>query len=387
MEKAKLTNINTYLMVALVVVVAIGLYFTLSVPKIEPPKLVPPREITLTVLGTDCEGCFNITAAVDFIKQQKNLNVTATTELSIADSAEKVGTYGITKLPALVITGNVTNLTIPNFDAKENALVFDKAPAPFYNVAEKRVVGKVTVIQLEDKTCPDCFNLSQITAQLSQAGIKLESQKTVDAKSEEGKGLIAKYKIEKVPSLIFNSDALEYDVIKEVWDQVGSKESDGSLVLRFVNPPYVNVSTGKVEGLVQLTALVDKSCTDCFNISVLKVLLGEGFSMAFAKDETVDVSSAKGKMLVKKYSIDLIPTVVLSKEVSVYPNFAEAWTQVGSIETDGSAVFTKVEILKEYFGQQGTAMVYKNLTSGQIINGSAAPEEPEAEIAPPAAEQ
>ncbi len=387
MEKSKLTNINTYLMIALVIVVAIGLYFTLSVPKIEQPKPVPPREVTLTVLGTDCEGCFNITAAVDFIKQQKNLNVTATTELNIADSAEKVSAYGITKLPAMVITGNVTNLTIPNFDAKENALVFDKAPAPYYNVAEKRVVGRVTVIQLEDKTCTDCFNLSQITAQLSQAGIKLSSQKTIDAKSEEGKGLIAKYKIEKIPSLIFNSDALEYDVIKEVWDQVGSKESDGSLVLRFVNPPYINVSTGKVEGLVQLTALVDKSCADCYNISVLQTLLQEGFSMIFGKEETLDVSSAKGKMLVKKYSIELIPTVILSKEVSAYPNFAEAWVQVGSMETDGFAVFKKVEILKEYFGQQGTALVYKNLTSGQVVNGSESPAEPEAEIAPPEAEQ
>ncbi len=389
MKKHTLANFNTYLVVALVIILAVSLYFTLSVPitKKEAAKVIPPREITLTVLGSDCEDCFNISTAIDFLKQQKDINITEVKEISIEESTEMVGKYNITRLPALLITGNISNLTIPNFDAKEDALMFDKAPAPYYDVAEKRVKGKVTLVMLEDKSCKECFNMSLIVDQLKQVGIKMTSEQTIEADSIEGKGLIDKYKIERIPTLIFNKEALEYEVVKQVWEQVGTEESDGKLVLRLVNPPYVNVSTGKTEGLVDITYLIDESCEECYNGSVFGELMEGSFNLYFKKHESLDVTSTKGKVLVKKYNITLVPTAVLSKEANAYPNFAKSWEQVGTREKDGMFVFRKISLLEGFFEQTGEKLVYKDLSTGELVgagNSSVSIEEPE--IEPPSEE-
>ncbi len=381
MKKQKLNNINTYLIVALVIVVAIGLYFTISVPvaKKEPAKpAAPPLEVQLTILGADCEDCFNITTAIDFLKQQANINVTSTTEKTIEEAEELASKYNITKLPALLLTGNITNLTIPNFNKNEDALVFDQAPAPYYDVAEKRVKGKVTVLILEDESCTECFNISQIIDQLKGAGIQIASQKTIDAASSDGEELIEQYNIEKIPTLIFNKEAMEYTVVAQVWSQVGTEESDGKLVLRFVNPPYINTSTGKTEGLVTMTLITDTTCTECFDTSVYKELFTQSFSMHVVKEDVLDVASTKGRFLVKKYNITTVPTVVLSKDAGMYPSLAQAWEQVGTAEKDGSFTFRKVELLKSYFEQQGEAFAYKDLITGEVLNGTEqTAEEPE----------
>ncbi len=380
----KLTNINTYLIIALVLVVGVGLYFTLSVPVKEAPKVIPPKQVTVTVFN-GCEDCFNITAAVDSIKQQKNLNITSVKELNFEESKIGAGTYNISKLPAVVVTGDIANLTIQNFEAHGDALVFSQSLPPYYDVASSSIKGKVTAILLEEKSCTNCFNLSQVMEELKRAGIK-SSETRIDSKSAEGKQLISQYKIEKLPTIIFNKDALEYDVVKQVWSQVGSEESDGKLVLRLVSPPYVNVSTGKTDGLVGLTILVDSTCKECFNASLLKDLFAQSFSMAFEKTKNVDVSGTEGKALAKKYNIELVPTVVLSKDAATYPNIGQAWGQVGTIEKDNSFVFRNVPMLKDYFDQQGQSFSYKNITSGEILPKAAAPKE-EADITAPSEEK
>jgi len=168
-KEDKLSNINTYLIIALVIVVGIGLYFTLSVPVKEAPKAIPPKEVMVTILQ-GCEDCFNISAATDFLKQQKNINITSTKELSLEEAAAEAAKYGITKLPAAIITGDIANLTIENFDTKENALVFDKSPPPYYDVSAGAVKGKVIVTIIEDKSCTNCFDMSQImTSSRAQA--------------------------------------------------------------------------------------------------------------------------------------------------------------------------------------------------------------------------
>jgi thiol-disulfide isomerase/thioredoxin len=381
--KKDLNNINTYLIIALVIVVGVGLYFTLSVPAPkEAPKPIPPREVTVTILS-GCAECFNVSVATAFLRQQKNINITSTKELSLEEAKTEAAKYGITKLPAVVITGDVANLTIQNFAEKEGALVFDQSPPPYYDVASGSVKGKVIAIVLSDKSCTDCFSMDQIITQLKQNGINLASESKVDSKSTEGKALISKYKIERVPTLIFSKDALEYDVVKQVWSQVGSEESDGMLVLRMVSPPYINVSTGKTEGMVDLTIITDNSCSDCFNASVLKDLFAQSFSMAFKKTKNVDISSTEGKSLVKKYGIELVPTVILSKDASAYPNIAQAWSQVGTVEKDGAFVFKNVPLLEDYFAQTGGQFGYKNTTSGETLPKAASTE---AEVTAPTAE-
>lgn len=383
MKKEKLSNLNTYLIIALVIVVGVSLYFTLSIPTTtkEAAKTEALREVTLTVLQ-GCEDCSSLAQGVELLKTQSSLNVTNVEEVSFEDAKQIADKYGITRLPALLIKGNTTNLTLEGLTQKEDALVFDQAAPPYYDLAEKRVKGKITLTLIEDQSCTDCFDMSKIVGQLKDAGIVITTETKLDAKSDEGKAIISKYKIEKIPSIVFNKEALEYPVVSEVWQQVGTVESDGNLVLRFVTPPYLNVSTGKTEGLVELTYLVDSTCADCYNASVFKGLFAQSFNMFFKKEETVDISSTKGKFLVKKYGIELVPTAILSKDAAIYPGLAQSWAQVG-LQKEGAFVFTNIPLLGDFFAQSGAGnFAYKNLTSGEVVGGAAA----EAEIAAPAPE-
>ena len=176
MKTEKFANLNTYLIVVVIIAVAIGLYFTLSgtppAQKEKTPEIIQ-KEIVMNILGADCKECFNISVAKDFINQQKTIKLKEVKEFSIEDSKELVEKYNISRLPAIVITGDISNLTIPNFNKAEDALIFDKAPAPYYDVATKSIKGKVNVIVLKDEACAECFDMSKIVQQMEAAGVKI----------------------------------------------------------------------------------------------------------------------------------------------------------------------------------------------------------------------
>ncbi len=359
----KLNNINTYLLALLVIVLGIGLYFTLSVPT---PMTPETRQITLTLLGADCQGCFDLTQAVASFANQPTLAVTRQ-NLTIAESTSLAQKYNISKLPAVVITGNIANFTVPSFEAFDDALVFSQTPAPYYDIASKKVKGNVIVTELVDSNCKECVNMSAIVDQLEKAGVHITERKTLSAHSDEGKQLIELYKIEKIPTLLFTSDAMEYSVINDVWKDVGTTEADGTMVLRYVSPPYLNATSGEIVGKVTLSIITDGTCKDCFNASMYELILGDAFSIPFTTIETHDVTSTRGKYFVNRYNIELVPAAILSADASLYQGI-QGWNLVGTQEGDGSYVFRDINKLGPLLQQLGTTTYYKNLTSGQTVN-------------------
>lgn len=379
-----LLDINTVLIALLVIVMAAGLYFTLSVPGPKAPEPAPaPLSIAVTVLGTECTDCWDVNVALGFLAQQKNINITSVTNISLKDTAEVAAKYNVTRLPAVIVTGEVSNLTIQNFEMNNDALVFSSAPPPYYSLAEKRYVGKVSLTVLDEQTCAICFNMTALVEQLEQTGIKIVRKTLVKPSSAEGKALVDKYSVEKLPSIILSKDALQYDFISQVWPSVGSEEPDGNLVLRMVYPPFVNVSNGNVEGQVELTVIEDATCAECYNTSILTELFKNGLNMNIKDTKRIDVTSTRGKLLLKKYNITAVPTVVASKDTQHYAIIYEVWNQLGTIEKDGSLVLRQIAILEKALG---TPVSYRNLTSGAIETSSTAPAT-DAEITAPTVEE
>ena len=76
----------------------------------------------------------------------------------------------------------------------------------------------------------------------------MNSEKTVDIASDEGKALIKKYSIKSVPTIILSKDADAYPALKQIWQQVGSVEEDGNYVFREVTQmgSYKDLTTGDV---------------------------------------------------------------------------------------------------------------------------------------------
>ncbi|MEK6946748.1 MAG: hypothetical protein AABX32_04015 [Nanoarchaeota archaeon] len=361
---------NYYIFVGLSVLLAIIILFsimqTFSInsalkDKTEKAKeLAKPAKIELSVIkNSKCTDCFDILQIVEYIKSAK-VEVTSekNVEFDSAEGKQLVAKYNLEKIPNVVVTGEIDKANLEGFEKKNNALIFTQIPPPYTNATSGEVKGRISLVILADPTCTKCDNITTLVNQMKSSGIIMAEQKNVNSNSDEGKSLIAKYNIGFVPTIILSKDAGAYPIINQAWGQLGTVESDGSHVLRTVYPPYINLTTGNLRGIVDITYLTDKSCTECYNVSTHRQILAspQTFAIKIDKETTVDVSDAEGKSLVLKYNITQVPTVIMSSEVSVYPA-SQALNQFFSVEKDGSYIFRKLSVVG----------VYRDLTTNQVV--------------------
>ena len=306
-----------------------------------------------------CADCFDISIVESYIRQL-NVNVTRHSQIDFSSKEGKgfIAKYNITRVPSIVVAGETEKAGIQGLEKVGDALVLKETPAPYTNPASGKIEGRVSLQILKDPSCAKCNDLSGLIAQIKATGVKFSQEKTISSSTDEGKQVIEKYNINFVPTLIMSKDAAAYPIIQQAWLQVGSKEKDGSYVLRLVSPPFINLTTGQLRGLVDIMYLVDKSCTECYNVSVHREILAspQSFSVKLEKEEAVDISESKGKELIAKYNITQVPTVLLSADISAYPS-TQALKQFFSVEKDGSYIFRKVSVVGNY----------KDLTTNQIV--------------------
>jgi hypothetical protein len=258
----------------------------------------------------------------------------------------------------VIIKGEIEKISMQGLEKNQDALLFTQISPPFTNAETGKIEGRVTLYHLKDTACKKCNDLTILINQIKAAGVRIYDEKIISSNSDEGKDLIKKYSIGFAPSIILSKDASVYEIMQQAWPQIGTKESDGSYVLRAASPPFINLTTEKLRGVVNIVYLADKSCAECYNVSQHKEILAnpQSFAVKLENEETYDISDAKGKELIAKYSITKVPTAILSDEISAYPA-SIALKQFYSVEKDSFYVFRLLSIV-------GT---YKDLATGQIV--------------------
>ena len=364
-------KLNNYrLFVGLSVLLAIILLFsiiqTFSInsalkDKTEKAKeLAKPAKIELSVIrNSKCADCFDVSQVVQYIKSGK-VEVASETnvEFDSAEGKQLIAKYNLEKIPNVVVTGEIDKANLEGFEKKNEALLFNQIPAPYTNATSGEIKGRITLTSINDSTCSKCADLNVLINQMKSSGIKITEQTNVNSNTDEGRLLTARYNLGFVSTIILSKDAKAYPIINQAWEQLGTIESDGSYVLRTVYPPYINLTTGTLRGIVDIIYLTDKSCTECYNVSTHRQILTspQTFAILLDKETTVDAGDAAGKELIAKYSITQVPTVVLSSEVSAYPA-SQALNQFFSAESDGSYIFRKPEVVG----------VYRDLETNQVV--------------------
>lgn len=322
-------------------------------------KLKPAKIELVLVKNSKCADCFDISTIVSHVKNA-NLNITKETmhEFDSKEGKELISRYKIEKIPTIILTGEIEKVSIQGLEKRENALLLTQLEPPYTNALTGKIEGKVSLYILKDTACEKCNDLSLLINQIKAAGIKIAEEKTMSTSSDDGKELATKYNIDFVPTIILSKDASAYAIMQQAWPQIGSRETDGSYVLRVVSPPFINLTTAKLRGLIDITYLIDKTCTECYNVSQHRLILAnpQGFAMKLDEEETYDIADAKGKELIAKYSITQVPTIILSNEVSVYPS-SLALKEFFSVENDGSYIFRQINVV-------GT---YKDLAANQVV--------------------
>ncbi|MBT7902665.1 hypothetical protein HN587_02305 [Candidatus Woesearchaeota archaeon] len=359
-----LINVVRGLMVLLLV---LALYNSFSIfqlsksigPVLEMSKTVSaPAKISLTVINpVGCDSCFDIGSTVAVTKSK--IEVVEETQLNFgsAKATELISQYGIEKLPTIIATGEVEKAKLFQFKKSGDALIFNKHKMPYADALTGNSVGDVTVTYITADSCTDCYDWTPVITSLESNGVFVSNVVKVDHSSVEGMELVNSYDILKVPTLIFSSDLGVYPDMVSMWDSIGTVESDGNYVLREVTPPYFDLTKNSVAGFVGVTFLNDSSCSTCYDVMVHETILGQ-MGLVFDDSSVVDISSAEGKELVAKYSIVSVPTVLLDSGASAYSGLSDVWSSVGTVESDGTYIFRKIEAMNG---------VYKDLSTGELV--------------------
>ena len=318
-----------------------------------------PALISMVIIkNSNCKECYDINKVVSAVKEN-NVNVTSERTLEFSDQEAKnlIMQNNIKKLPTIIITGEINKTGNMGLALKDNVLLFEQLTPIYYDLALNNEIGKVTLINIKDSSCKNCTDLSSLPTQLIRAGVIITDEKTLDiAQAQE---YITKYNITKIPTVIFSSDLNAYlgNQILASWSKIGSIEYDGSYILRAVPPPYKDLDTNSIKGLVDLIYLTDNLCTQCYNVTLHKLILAR-FGLFLNSEKSIDIGSTEGNNLVSKYKINKVPTIVLSKEAKDYESFIELWNQVGTIESDNVFIFRTFEVLN---------VPYKDLTTNSVI--------------------
>lgn len=360
MSKLKLTNLILFLSIFLVILLIINVFLTTSINlkiKKEAKAIAEkarPAKIELKVIEEkSCAEC-NISAAIDSIKKS-GLNITSEQRFDSSEAKELIQKYNITKLPAMIISGEIEKSGLA-LEKRKDALVYIPT-APYFDIEEEKIKGLVELTIIRDFECTHCYDIDSLTGQIKDL-IKVTKERAFDLKEKEANEIINKYNITKIPTLILSKDAILYPVIAQAWNQIGTIESDGSLVFRAIQPPYLDLKEKRIRGLVNLIMLNDSSCSECYDVQLHRQII-KNLGLVVVNETIYDISSKEGKEIITKYNITKVPTIVLSGDVSVYSAFNQVWQQVGNIESNETYVFRNMEAIK--------GGIYRDLENDTII--------------------
>jgi len=223
------------------------------------------------------------------------------------------------------------------------------------------VTAKLRLTIIKDSACSDCREVAPLIEEIKNRGAKIVSERTLERTDAAAQKLIDDLQIERVPTLLVQGELTKSQDLADLWNLTGLIKGD-TFVFTRVFPPYAVAGTGEVKGRFSLVYLADTNCAECYDVTRHAAAL-KNLGMETGDDRTVEVNSAEGKDLVRKYKITAVPTILLSGDLQEYENFNAVWPQVGTVEDDGMHVFR----------EPGEMIMgsYKDLKTGKLVEAPA----------------
>ncbi|TAL47006.1 hypothetical protein EPN87_03925 [archaeon] len=235
-----------------------------------------------------------------------------------------------------------------------NIALSERILSPYRTVIENAKPANLQATLITND-CSTCFNMDNVIAFIKSQNATI-TQKNISYANAQN--YITTYNIKSLPALVITGD-VNRTSMSMVWHALGASYVKGAEVVSGI-PPYYSLDIQDVIGVVQVIKLTDSSCQTCYDADLHMQIL-PGYGVYVSNTTTYDVSSANGNLLVQKYNITRVPTILLSPDAAVYTGLNQVWGQVGTIESDGWYVFRTTQMM-------GT---YKLLTNNTIINAPA----------------
>ena len=115
---------------------------------------------------------------------------------------------------------------------KNGFYIINPIQPPYRDLVQNKITGMAELIMITDESCTECYDVTINKRIIEGMGVVIDKESTFDVNSAEGKKLISKYNISKVPAILISPEAREYKTLVNAWRQVGSIEEDGWFVMR-----------------------------------------------------------------------------------------------------------------------------------------------------------
>lgn len=174
--------------------------------------------------------------------------------------------------------------------------------------ALKKPIAELKIINVN---CELCYSVDNVINELNKT-FNITSIKEYNFNSQEAKELIDKYGIEKLPTVIIESE-------KEInLSGFENKKIEGKNILVFtdIKPPYVN-NEGKTIGLVEAISIITKNCEVCRDLGPIISSLKEN-GIVFERIRAVEYGSEEANELISKYNLTKVPALLLSEDIDAY---------------------------------------------------------------------
>ncbi len=158
--------------------------------------------------------------------------------------------------------------------------------------------------------CSACSSIDSVVEGVRKSAVNLTGDRSVSASSPEGQALIREYGITRLPTVVLQG------AIGMISDLSFIKAGD-ALVYTATPAPYMNASTGAVEGLVNATLVTTPDCSECGNLTSALSALSK--SVHIASESTVAYGPGLGEQLSAE-GIAHVPALILSKDIAAYPD-------------------------------------------------------------------
>lgn len=326
-------------------------------------KSRPANLSLIQIADSACVECANASAAFSAIKNNNNTKIlsTRTLDFSSPDAQALVQQYGIQKIPAVVVTGEFKKNNIVYLWGQLNGRMLDSGVVietnpPYVNVSTGNKEGLVSLTTIVDSACTDCSTMDSFISSLKQAGVYISTQKTLEYNSIEAQGLISAQDIKQIPAVVFSKDIEIYPTVYQFLLQTNASQRQGFYAYHTSTPPYLNVSSGMIDGRVSVIYLTDAACTGCYDATQHRTIL-QGFGVKSTNESTYDINSTMGIQLISQYNITKVPTILLSPGASFYSGLNQVWTTVGIVASDGWYVFRATEQMGPYMNLANNTLI------------------------------